>query len=957
MSGPQFERRPQGQDQRSLQAQEIPPSSASATLPAATAAAKASNPSPPKLGWANSALPRAAITPKASTDALAAVNLLPLPHHKPGTPSKHKPSTPSTRQFSPTNAASITPLPGETSTGTPRADGNIANDQTYSKQESTSPSKRSQQQQQQHQHNQQSSNDPMSSQSNDNTGSSSNALDLELPEARGGIKRPTIEIIEKVNPERAPTEIMMANDDQAAGNASNISTNGSVVDSCTATEPANESNNSGISRNGRPQQFRMKSRPKLKKIFTSPTQQSEGVVKKHGGIWRQGKFDTRGSSLAENFTWEEYLQRVPCKVAPKEAFRQAQTYPKNLFTLGMKLEARDPRNSNNWSLASVVGIEGLHLRLRFDGTDHMNDLYELVDSLNIRPYGSDPNELLLAPMGYIHNIGGYLKFVEKTMKNSIIASPDCFPPQPEKPPKNLFKVGMKLEAVDRKNRDLICPATIGDVQGDNVKIIFDGWSDAFNYTCEYYSRDLFPINWCRDVGRSLQAPKDYLLQLEERGSAAKEASLFSSLPPTESLFSNESSSTCDSNSLISGRPTESSSESASTETSALSSGLLKRRRGRPRKDEEGDIKKGTANEKVEGRGTGTGSGRGRGRASGPRSTKGRSFTSVSPKAKSSDTPASERSSSNSVQLSESALASFKKPIGRPRKNSNNDETNSPSQATSIGAKQNLCSTPKKNTSGDNSIMPVPNGNTQLESYFHATADDVDEDLSEQVFIEGYQCQRSVPYPECLKSKSTKQMPPNISKPRAASSDYHQLNRSSSNISESQPNASSDFQVEGHEQPSDSKLIEFDQPSQSSYFFTTRRSSSNSPSYSLASTDHQPIAYEQPPDSEPIGFGGPMSDQYGSEQANQTKKLKTDAPTKIYPSSEHPTSWSVDDVLDLIRTEETLVKYSDVFKTNEIDGKAFMLLTTDVLVNHMGLKIGPVLKINDLLEQVKRHFGI
>lgn len=52
--------------------------------------------------------------------------------------------------------------------------------------------------------------------------------------------------------------------------------------------------------------------------------------------------------------------------------------------------------------------------------------------------------------------------------------------EPPKPPLNNFKVGMKLEAVDRKNPYLICPATIGNVKGDEVYITFDGWSGAFN---------------------------------------------------------------------------------------------------------------------------------------------------------------------------------------------------------------------------------------------------------------------------------------------------------------------------------------------------------------------------------------------------------------------------------------------------------------------------------------------
>lgn len=65
---------------------------------------------------------------------------------------------------------------------------------------------------------------------------------------------------------------------------------------------------------------------------------------------------------------------------------------------------------------------------------------------------------------------------------------------------------MKLEAIDKKNPYLICPATIGDVRGDEVYITFDGWSGAFDYWCKYDCRDIFPVGWCHLTGDVLQPP-------------------------------------------------------------------------------------------------------------------------------------------------------------------------------------------------------------------------------------------------------------------------------------------------------------------------------------------------------------------------------------------------------------------------------------------------------------------
>lgn len=65
---------------------------------------------------------------------------------------------------------------------------------------------------------------------------------------------------------------------------------------------------------------------------------------------------------------------------------------------------------------------------------------------------------------------------------------------------------MKLEAVDRKNPHLICPATVGAVNKDQIHVTFDGWRGAFDYWCRYDSRDIFPMGWCAHSGHPLQPP-------------------------------------------------------------------------------------------------------------------------------------------------------------------------------------------------------------------------------------------------------------------------------------------------------------------------------------------------------------------------------------------------------------------------------------------------------------------
>ena len=47
---------------------------------------------------------------------------------------------------------------------------------------------------------------------------------------------------------------------------------------------------------------------------------------------------------------------------------------------------------------------------------------------------------------------------------------------------------------------------------------------------------------------------------------------------------------------------------------------------------------------------------------------------------------------------------------------------------------------------------------------------------------------------------------------------------------------------------------------------------------------------------------------------------------------------------------------EAFRTHEIDGKALLLLSTTMLMKYLGLKLGPALKICNIIDKLKVHFG-
>nr|XP_033810744.1 polycomb protein SCMH1 isoform X1 [Geotrypetes seraphini]XP_033810745.1 polycomb protein SCMH1 isoform X1 [Geotrypetes seraphini]XP_033810746.1 polycomb protein SCMH1 isoform X1 [Geotrypetes seraphini]XP_033810747.1 polycomb protein SCMH1 isoform X1 [Geotrypetes seraphini]XP_033810748.1 polycomb protein SCMH1 isoform X1 [Geotrypetes seraphini]XP_033810749.1 polycomb protein SCMH1 isoform X1 [Geotrypetes seraphini] len=209
-----------------------------------------------------------------------------------------------------------------------------------------------------------------------------------------------------------------------------------------------------------------------------------------------------------HFNWDKYLKETCATAAPIHCFKQSYLPPSNEFKISMKVEAQDPRNTTSTCIATVVGLTGARLRLRLDGSDNKNDFWRLVDSTEIQPIGNCEKSggMLQPPLGFRLNASSWPMFLLKTLNGAEMAPARIFHKEPPPPAQNYFKMGMKLEAVDRKNPHFICPATIGEVRGGEVLVTFDGWRGAFDYYCRYDSRDIFPVGWCSMTGDNLQPP-------------------------------------------------------------------------------------------------------------------------------------------------------------------------------------------------------------------------------------------------------------------------------------------------------------------------------------------------------------------------------------------------------------------------------------------------------------------
>ena len=98
-------------------------------------------------------------------------------------------------------------------------------------------------------------------------------------------------------------------------------------------------------------------------------------------------------------------------------------------------------------------------------------------------------------------------------------------------------------------------------------------------------------------------------------------------------------------------------------------------------------------------------------------------------------------------------------------------------------------------------------------------------------------------------------------------------------------------------------------------------------------------------------------------APTTLTAATPEPTAPMPKLEpeqlpkDPTLWTIDNVIShLSHLDSALRPHVEMFRSHEIDGNALLLLTSDMMMKYMGMKLGPALKICNIINMIqgKKH---
>ncbi|XP_048479509.1 uncharacterized protein LOC105396511 [Plutella xylostella] len=209
-------------------------------------------------------------------------------------------------------------------------------------------------------------------------------------------------------------------------------------------------------------------------------------------------------NFSGQFSWPLYLKQMRAVAAPRHLFPHVSNtmIKPNGFRTGMKLEAEDRKN-NLVCVATVADMMDHRLLVNFDSWDEMYDCWVEPSSPYIHPVGwAEENGISLTPPNFYKDPDSF-SWDNYLIETGAVAAPArAFK---TRPPQG-FKIGMKLEVVDRRVPFLIRVATISEVKGHQVLVSFDGWGGELACWMDDDSPDIHPVGWCLKTGHPLEPP-------------------------------------------------------------------------------------------------------------------------------------------------------------------------------------------------------------------------------------------------------------------------------------------------------------------------------------------------------------------------------------------------------------------------------------------------------------------
>lgn len=222
--------------------------------------------------------------------------------------------------------------------------------------------------------------------------------------------------------------------------------------------------------------------------------------------------------MVTSFNWRPYLARSEFVAAPVSCFRHAAFAECwDTVTVGMKVEVenRDCEKFkyilNFYWIATVIKIAGYMVKLRYEGfgTDDCKDFWVNLCVDPVFPVGwcASQEKPLIPPKSIEYKHGDWKQFLVKRLTGAQTL-PMYFISKIRQGVRGQFPVGLKLEVVDKKRISSVRVAKVTHGVAGRIHIVYDSLEDD-GFWCHERSTLIHPIGWAQVIGHDLRASPEY----------------------------------------------------------------------------------------------------------------------------------------------------------------------------------------------------------------------------------------------------------------------------------------------------------------------------------------------------------------------------------------------------------------------------------------------------------------
>ncbi|XP_022900164.1 polycomb protein Sfmbt isoform X2 [Onthophagus taurus] len=231
--------------------------------------------------------------------------------------------------------------------------------------------------------------------------------------------------------------------------------------------------------------------------------------------------------LANTFDWDRQLETENFVAAPVTCFKHvpmADIWGSILPGMKVEVENTDCDNisdtfPDSFWVATVMKIIGYKALLRYEGfgSNSTKDFWVSLCSNQVHPVGwcATRGKPLIPPKTIEDKYGDWKDFLRKRLTGARTL-PSNYSNKINDSLKSRFQCGLNLEVVDKNRISQVKVAMIHKIVGKRLNVkYYDMPPDDAGFWCHEDSPLLHPVGWAKKVGHHLVAPLNYLEKVHE----------------------------------------------------------------------------------------------------------------------------------------------------------------------------------------------------------------------------------------------------------------------------------------------------------------------------------------------------------------------------------------------------------------------------------------------------------